>query len=174
MKKENVILVNDRDCAIGTMEKLEAHQKGLLHRAISVFIFDSEHRLLLQQRATHKYHSPNLWTNTCCSHPAPGETALEAAHRRLQQEMGMDVPLKFAFAFQYRAPFDNGLIEHELDHVFVGHTEHTPTPNPDEVAAYRWVDLPTIENEIQSNPEAYTAWFKLIYRKAFDWASPTD
>lgn len=170
MQKENVILVNEHDEAIGTMEKLEAHQKGLLHRAISVFIFDSRGRLLLQQRAAHKYHSAGLWTNTCCSHPAPGEPALAAAHRRLEEEMGMQVPLTFAFTFHYRAPFDNGLIEHELDHVFIGYADHSPTPNPAEVAAYRWIDRTTIDRENKKNPEVYTAWFKLIYGKVFDQA----
>lgn len=168
MQRENVILVNEQDEAIGTMEKLEAHQKGLLHRAISVFIFDSQGRLLLQQRAAHKYHSAGLWTNTCCSHPAPGELTLDAAHRRLEEEMGMRVPLTFAFTFHYLAAFDNGLTEHELDHVFVGYTDEPPIPNPTEVAAYRWADRMTIDQENSKNPEAYTAWFKLIYGKVFE------
>ena len=165
MNREEVILVDEHDQAIGTMEKLEAHQKGLLHRAISVFIFDRQGRLLLQQRAAHKYHSPTLWTNTCCSHPAPGETAADAAHRRLQEEMGMRVPLTFAFTFHYRAPFDNGLVEHELDHVFIGYTDESPIPNPEEVAAYRWVDRAAIDREIRMHPEHYTVWFKLIYQR---------
>lgn len=167
---EQVILVDEHDHPLGTMEKLEAHQKGLLHRAISVFIFDSDGRLLLQQRAAHKYHSAGLWTNTCCSHPAPGETALEAAHRRLEEEMGLRTPLTFAFTFCYRASFDNGLVENELDHVFIGHTDHSPTPNPAEVATYRWADRETIERENMENPEVYTAWFKLIYGKVFEKA----
>jgi len=168
MQREKVILVNEHDEAIGTMEKLEAHQKGLLHRAISVFIFDSQGRLLLQQRAAHKYHSAGLWTNTCCSHPAPGESTLDAAHRRLEEEMGMCTPLTFAFTFRYRAAFDNGLIEHELDHVFVGYTDEVPIPNSEEVAAYRWADRETIDRENSKHPEAYTAWFKLIYGNVFD------
>jgi len=170
MKREQVILVNEQDEVLGTMEKLEAHQKGLLHRAISVFIFDSQGRLLLQQRAADKYHSAGQWTNTCCSHPAPGEPALDAAYRRLEEEMGMQVPLTFAFTFRYRAPFDNGLMEHELDHVFIGYADHSPVPNPAEVAAYRWVDRATIDRENRKNPEDYTAWFKLIYGKVFDQA----
>jgi len=170
MKSEQVILVDEHDEAIGTMEKLEAHQKGLLHRAISVFIFDRQGRLLLQQRAADKYHSAGQWTNTCCSHPAPGEPAPHAAHRRLAEEIGMQVPLAFAFTFLYRAPFSNGLIEHELDHVFIGYADHSPVPNPAEVAAYRWVDRATIDRENKENPEAYTAWFKLIYGKVFDHA----
>ena len=168
MQTENVILVDERDQALGTMEKMEVHRRGLLHRAISVFIFDSRGRLLLQQRAAHKYHSARLWTNTCCSHPAPGEEALAAAHRRLKEEMGMEAPLTFAFTFLYRAPFDNGLVEHELDHVFIGHSDETPAINPDEVATYHWASLTEIEIAIQSSPEAYTAWFKLIYRKVFE------
>lgn len=165
---EQVILVDEHDRALGTMEKLEAHQKGLLHRAISVFIFDSQGRLLLQQRAAHKYHSAGLWTNTCCSHPAPGETPLDAAHRRLEEEMGLRAPLTFAFTFRYHAPFDNGLAEHELDHVFIGHADHAPRPNPAEVAAYRWADRETIDRENIKNPDVYTAWFKLIYGKVFE------
>ena len=168
MQTENVILVDERDQAIGTMEKMEAHRRGLLHRAISVFIFDSQGRLLLQQRAAHKYHSAGLWTNTCCSHPAPGEEALVAAHRRLKEEMGMDVPLTFVFTFLYRAPFDNGLVEHELDHVFIGYSDETPVINPDEAATYRWSNLTEIETAVQANPEAYTAWFKLIYSRVFE------
>lgn len=170
MAKEHVILVNETDHEIGSMEKMEAHQKGLLHRAISVFVFDSENRLLLQQRAAHKYHSAGLWTNTCCSHPAPGETATAAAQRRLQEEMGLNVPLEFAFTFRYRAPFDNGLVEHELDHVFVGYADQDPILNPEEAADYRWVNLAEAEQEIQSHPEMYTAWFQLIYKRVFKLA----
>src|SRR5690606_17368820 len=165
-----VILVNEKDEPVGTMEKLEAHRKGLLHRAISVFIFDQRGRLLLQQRAAHKYHSAGLWTNTCCSHPAPGESTADAALRRLGEEMGMHTPLTFAFTFRYHAIFDNGLVEHELDHVFIGYTDETPTPNPDEVAAYRWVDRLIIDQEVHTSPEVYTAWFKRIYRQVFEHA----
>src|SRR5690606_36456296 len=117
--EEYVMLVDEQDHVVGTMEKIEAHRLGRLHRAISVFVFDGEQRLLLQQRALHKYHSPGLWTNTCCTHPRPGETALAAANRRLGEEMGLKGDLAFAFTFRYREPFDNGLIEHELDHVFI-------------------------------------------------------
>lgn len=170
MKRTEVVLVNEQDEPIGTMEKLEAHQKGMLHRAISVFIFDQRHRLLLQQRATHKYHSAGLWTNTCCSHPAPGETAADAALRRLGEEMGMHTPLTFAFTFRYHATFDNGLVEHELDHVFIGYTDETPIPNPEEVATYRWVDRSTVEQEVHTHPEIYTAWFKRIYQRVFEQA----
>lgn len=165
--EERVILVDERDRAIGTMEKLAAHREGLLHRAISVFIFNDEDELLLQQRAAHKYHSAGLWTNTCCSHPLPDEAAMDAAHRRLQEEMGMKSDLSFAFSFQYRAAFDNGLMEHELDHVFIGHSNGHPTPNPAEVIDYRWLSQSAIEHGILAQPDAYTAWFKLIYQRVF-------
>ncbi len=166
--EKQVILVNEQDRAIGTMEKLAAHREGLLHRAISVFIFDDQGRLLIHQRAAHKYHSANLWTNTCCSHPAPGERAIDAAHRRLREEMGMEAELAFAFTFQYRAAFDNGLTEHELDHVFVGHSDRQPFPNPAEVADYRWLSQSDIEHDILANPDTYSAWFKLIYKRVFE------
>jgi len=172
--EEQVILVDERDREIGSMEKMEAHRKGLLHRAISVFVFDSEGRLLLQQRAPHKYHSANLWTNTCCSHPAPGETAPDAAHRRLQEEMGLSVPLHFAFTFRYLEPFDNGLVEHELDHVFLGYTDQAPILDRAEASDYRWASLPAIEHDIQTHAESYTAWFRLIYKRAFESASSAN
>lgn len=166
---EEVILVDEQDRAIGTMEKLAAHREGLLHRAISVFIIDERDRLLIHQRAAHKYHSPNLWTNTCCSHPKPGESALDAAHRRLHEEMGMKGDLAFAFTFQYRAVFDNGLTEHEIDHVFIGRSNCPPIPNPDEVADYRWLNQSDIERAISTHPDTYTPWFKLIYKQVFEW-----
>lgn len=167
MAEERVILVDENDQAVGTMEKLEAHRLGVLHRAISVFVFDSDKRLLLQQRAANKYHSAGLWTNTCCSHPAPDEMASAAAHRRLNEEMGLRVPLHFAFAFTYRAPFGNGLIEHELDHVFIGYSEAIPVPDPAEVAAYRWATYAEIDAAMQADPASYTAWFSIIYRDVF-------
>src|SRR5690606_9584214 len=154
--EEQVILVDEQDRAIGTMEKLAAHREGLLHRAISVFIFDNQGRLLVHQRAAHKYHSASLWTNTCCSHPRPGESVMDAAHRRLHEEMGMEADLTFAFAFQYRAVFDNGLTEHEFDHVFIGHSSHIPSPNPAEVANYRWLGQSDIEHDIRTHPDTYT------------------
>lgn len=167
--EEQVILVDEQDRAIGTLEKLEAHREGLLHRAISVFIFDDQGRLLLHQRAAHKYHSANLWTNTCCSHPRPGESAKDAAHRRLREEMGMEADLSFAFSFRYRAVFDNGLTEHEFDHVFIGRSSGLPSPNPAEVASYRWYSRSDIEHDIAAHADSYTEWFKLVYSRAFDW-----
>ena len=167
MNEEQVVLVDSDDKELGTMGKLEAHQRGLLHRAISVFIFDHDNRLLLQQRALSKYHTPGLWTNTCCSHPAPGEEPLAAAHRRLGEEMGMAAPLEFAFRFQYEAPFDNGLVEHEVDHVFIGHSTEAPRINPEEVADFKWCTQQEIAEEVTENPEKFTAWFKLIYERVF-------
>lgn len=165
--EERVILVNENDHNVGTMEKMEAHRLGQLHRAISVFVFDREKRLLLQQRALHKYHSPGLWTNTCCTHPRPGETAFVAANRRLGEEMGLTANLTFAFTFRYQALFDNGLFEHELDHVFIAQSDQLPMADPEEVAAFRWAYLDDLDQEIADRPEAFTVWFKLIYRQVF-------
>jgi len=168
MEKTQVILVDEHDQTIGLMEKMEAHRRGLLHRAVSVFVFDGSGRLLLQQRATHKYHSGGLWTNTCCSHPFPGEDTAVAAARRLEEEMGLSLPLDFAFSFRYRAVLDNGLTEHELDHVFIGYTDQSPDINPEEAAAYRWISSQALEKDLAINASSYTAWFKLIYRRAFE------
>jgi len=169
MPVEYVILVDEHDRAVGTMEKLEAHRQGRLHRAFSVFVFDSEKRLLLQQRAAHKYHSGGLWTNTCCSHPRPEETTLAAAARRLREEMGMSADLAHAFTFQYREPFGNGLIEHEVDHVFTAYSDGEPSINPEEVASFRWIGLAELEREVAAQPETFTAWFKQIYRSVFEY-----
>ena len=141
MPKEEVILVDENDIAIGSMEKLEAHQKGILHRAFSVFIFNSNNELLLQRRALTKYHSSGLWTNTCCSHPQPNEDTLAAANRRLKEEMGMQTSLTHKTSFIYKTNFDNGLTEHEFDHVFIGHTDTNPTINPEEVDSYKWISF---------------------------------
>jgi isopentenyl-diphosphate delta-isomerase type 1 len=160
---ENVILVDEHDQPIGIEEKLAAHRAGKLHRAFSVFIvrnFNDNVEILLQQRQLHKYHSPGLWTNTCCSHPRPGESIEAAATRRLYEEMGIKSNLQAIGHFIYKAPFDNGLIEHELDHVLIGEC-HTPFQvNPEEVAATRWVPWQTLEADIESHPEHYTAWLK--------------
>ena len=157
-----VQLVDDQDNPIGVMEKILAHQKGELHRALSVLILNSNNELLLQRRALGKYHSPGLWTNTCCSHPYPGEDSFEAAKRRLQEEMGMSADLNFVFKFQYKCDFDNGLIEHELDHVFIGVTDDTPHINTDEAMAFSWVSIEDLEESMKKTPNDYTFWFKLI------------
>ncbi|UYQ92440.1 isopentenyl-diphosphate Delta-isomerase [Chitinophaga horti] len=157
----SVILVDEHDEPTGIMEKLEAHEKGLLHRAFSVFVFNNEGHMLLQQRADGKYHSPGLWTNTCCSHPSPGESTMAAAHRRLKEEMGFDCGLEEAFHFTYRATFDNGLIEHEFDHVFIGHFNGEITPNPEEVGSYRYLPLADIRRWVADKPSEFTPWFKI-------------
>ena len=163
--EEQVILVNERDEKIGLMPKLEAHQKGILHRAFSIFVFNDNNELMLQQRALNKYHSPGLWTNTCCSHQRDGETSLEAGKRRLEEEMGFITPLKETDSFIYKAPFDNGLTEHELDHILVGNYNGVPEINQAEVASWKWMTLEQIQKDIQINPDDYTAWFKLIIDK---------
>jgi isopentenyl-diphosphate Delta-isomerase len=159
-KEEQVVLVNEHDEELGTMGKLEAHKKGVLHRAFSIFLFDGEGRLLLQQRAQGKYHSAGLWTNTCCSHPRQGETLQSAAHRRLQEEMGIDVLLEHRFSFIYQAHFDNGLQEHELDHVFFGNFDGIPIPNPAEVSAWRYATVNELDDEIRTYPDRFTAWLR--------------
>ena len=169
--EEQVILVNERDEPIGLMGKMEAHEKGLLHRAFSVFIFNSKQEVLLQQRASCKYHSPNLWTNTCCSHPRAGETNLQAGERRLQEEMGMQVPLEEVFSFIYKAPFDNGLTEHELDHILIGYYNNSPIINPDEVSSWRWESPKNIKADITKHPHQYTEWFKIIFDKFYNQIS---
>lgn len=158
---EKVILVNEQDIALGTMEKLETHEKGLLHRAFSIFIFNSNKELLLQRRALTKYHSAGLWTNTCCSHPRPEEEAINAAHRRLKEEMGFDTELNFKVKFLYKTPFENGLTEHELDYIFVGHYNLQPTINHDEVDSFKWMSIDQIKQEIKSSPQNFTSWFKI-------------
>ncbi|EPD27227.1 isopentenyl-diphosphate delta-isomerase [Capnocytophaga granulosa] len=165
--EEQVILVNEKDEPIGLMGKMEAHEKGLLHRAFSVFVFNSKQEVLLQQRAACKYHSPNLWTNTCCSHPRAGETNQQAGERRLQEEMGLQVPLREVFSFIYKAPFDNGLTEHEYDHVLVGYSDAQPQINPEEVASWKWLSLEAIKEDILQAPERYTAWFKIIFEEFY-------
>lgn len=164
---EEVILVDPSDQVIGSMEKLEAHEKGLLHRAFSVFVFNSKGELLMQQRALSKYHSAGLWTNSCCSHPRPGELISDAAKRRMIEEMGMDLKLEHKTSFIYKAEFDNGLTEHELDHIFTGQSDLSPEINPEEVNAFAWKSLEEIKHSIQESPELYTAWFKLALEKFF-------
>jgi isopentenyl-diphosphate delta-isomerase len=165
--EEQVILVNENDEQIGLMPKLEAHQKAVLHRAFSVFIFNDAHELMLQQRATSKYHSPGLWTNTCCSHQRDGESSLEAGTRRLNEEMGFVCKLSETTSFIYKASFDNGLTEHEFDHVLVGNYNGEPQINTDEVASWKWMLLDDVKNDIAKNPSNYTAWFKIIFNKYY-------
>ena len=169
--EEQVVLVNEMDEETGTMEKMEAHQKALLHRAFSVFIFNSKGAMLLQQRAKRKYHSAGLWTNACCSHPRPGEDTEAAAHRRLQEEMGFSTPLKKIFSFTYKADFDNGLSEHEYDHVFSGVYENEIKPNDDEVSDYCFMSMKDIKKSLQSHPQKYTEWFKIAFNKIESYQS---
>lgn len=166
--KEQVILVDQQDNPIGLMEKIEAHEKALLHRAFSVFVFNDKNELMLQQRAAEKYHSPLLWTNTCCSHQRDGESNIEAGKRRLQEEMGFSCELKEVFSFIYKAPFDNGLTEHEYDHVMIGRFNDEPIVNPEEVVSYKWMPLIEVKNDIENHPEEYTAWFKIIFKESYD------
>ena len=167
MAEEKVILVNEKDEQIGLMEKIEAHEKALLHRAFSVFVFNDKNELMIQQRALSKYHSPGLWTNTCCSHQREGESNIDAGIRRLQEEMGFKTDLKDTISFIYKAPFDNGLTEHEFDHILVGNFEGQPDLNPDEVAAWKWVSLEDLKVDMKKNPHIYTEWFKIIFDKYY-------
>ena len=174
MKKEKVVLVDENDNQIGLMYKLEAHEKAVLHRAFSVFIFNNKNELMLQRRALNKYHSPGLWTNTCCSHQRDGEANLDAGKRRLQEEMGFETALKETTSFIYKAPFDNGLTEHELDHILVGHYNGEPKINPEEVDSWKWMALGDVKNDIIKHPERYTAWFKIIFEKFYDYLKVTE
>lgn len=166
--KELILLVDEADREIGYEEKLKVHEKALLHRAFSIFIFNSKEEMLLQKRDKGKYHSPGLWTNTCCSHQRKGEALKEAIHRRLQEEMGFDAELKERFTFIYRAEFDNGLTEYELDHVFTGMYEGPIKPNSSEVEDYRWISFEDLITELKEKPETYTYWFKTSIDKLFD------
>ncbi|MBY0541991.1 MAG: isopentenyl-diphosphate Delta-isomerase [Sphingobacteriaceae bacterium] len=167
--EEQVILVDIEDLAIGTMNKMPAHEQGALHRAFSIFIFNGEGELLLQQRALDKYHSAGKWTNTCCSHPRPGELTLDAAKRRLKEEMGMECELTYGFNFLYKAVFANDLIEHEIDHVFFGISDENPIINLEEVASFKYVKLAELDKNIIENPDDYTAWLKVCFNKVLDF-----
>jgi len=169
MKEEQVILVNEKDEPIGLMNKMEAHEKAILHRAFSVFILNDNNEVMLQQRAQHKYHSPLLWTNTCCSHQRAGETNIQAGKRRLFEEMGFEVELKELFHFIYKAPFDNGLTEHELDHVMIGYSNIEPVINPEEVASWKWMKIEAIKDDMIQNPAEYTIWFKIIFDEFYHY-----
>ncbi len=160
---ESVILVDEEDNILGTMDKMEAHVMGKLHRAFSVFIFNRKGELLLQQRALDKYHSGGKWTNTCCSHPRLGEETLSAAKRRLKEEMGMTCELKYSFNFTYKAALNDGIAEHELDHVFFGVCDDLPIINKDEVASYRYMSMGNLSNEMFEHPEFYTEWLKICF-----------
>ncbi|TDE15708.1 isopentenyl-diphosphate Delta-isomerase [Dyadobacter psychrotolerans] len=160
---DDVVLVNEYDDEIGFMPKLEAHQKGVLHRAFSVFIFNSKGELLLQQRALGKYHSEGLWSNTCCSHPLPNEATASAAVRRLQEEMGLQSSLDFVYSFLYKAELDNGLTEHELDHVFWAVSDHEPIINTAEVSNYKYVSPQALREDMKKHPNHYTEWLKICF-----------
>ncbi len=166
---EQVVLVNEHDEELGLMEKMEAHEKALLHRAFSVFVFNKSGELLLQQRALDKYHSGGLWTNTCCSHPRPNEPVSDAASRRLQEEMGFVTPLNKVFDFVYKASFDNGLTEHEFDHVFVGYYDGKFQPDPLEVNEAVYRSMESIQQSLESKDGLFTAWFEIIFPKMMDW-----
>lgn len=164
-----VILVNHKDEPIGVMEKMEAHEKAVLHRAFSVFIFNDSGQMLLHQRAFKKYHSGGLWTNACCSHPAPGEILETAAHTRLHFEMGFDAPLFPAFSFIYKTGFDNGLTEHEFDHVFIGKYNGAVEPDTNEVQSFAFMDVKEIAEQISRSPEKFTSWFKIAFPKVVEY-----
>jgi isopentenyl-diphosphate delta-isomerase len=158
--QDKVIIVDINDQEIGIGERMKTHHEGKLHRGFSVFVVNFKDELLLQKRTGTKYHSGGLWTNTCCSHPRPGELTEEAAHRRLKEEMGFDCDLKEIFSFTYRTQFVNNLFEYEYDHVFLGKYDHTPTPNPEEVCDWGWSNIKELGKHTQDNPEIYTYWFK--------------
>ena len=165
---EYVVLVDELDNKVGLMEKMEAHINPTLHRAFSIFIFNSKNEMLLQQRALSKYHTPGLWTNTCCSHPRDGESLHDATNRRLQEEMGMQCELKEAFSFIYKADVMQGLVEHEFDHVFIGTSDDLPIINKDEVESFRYDTVENIKADIERNPKNYTAWFKIAFDKLLE------
>ncbi len=166
---EHVILVDAHDRELGLMEKIEAHQKGLLHRAFSIFILNDQKELLLQKRAYDKYHSGGLWTNTCCSHPRANEDIEAAAHRRLMEEMGFDCSLVKILDFVYKAEFSGGLTEHEFDHVFIGYYNQNPIVNPKEVADFKWMALDEVKKDLSENPEHYTVWFNIVFDQFYHY-----
>ena len=166
--EEQVILVDTADNQLGLMPKMEAHEKGVLHRAFSVFILNDNGELMLQQRALHKYHSPGLWTNTCCSHQRNGESNIAAGQRRLQEEMGFQTSLREVTSFIYKAPFDNGLTEHELDHIMIGQYNDVPNINPDEVPVWKWIYIDSVRDDINLHPEKYTVGNIIIFEQFYE------
>ena len=170
---DEVILVNERDEATGTMEKMEAHRKALLHRAFSVFIFNAKGEMLLQQRSRNKYHSASLWTNACCSHPRPDESVLLAAQRRLKEELGFTTPLRKIFDFVYKASFDNGLTEFEFDHVLIGVYDGLPEPDQNEVSDFCFKTVDEIEASLKTHPSKYTNWFHIAFPRVAAWTRET-
>jgi isopentenyl-diphosphate delta-isomerase len=169
--EDELVLVDENDHPIGSLPKRRAHEDGgVLHRAFSIFIFDRHKRMLLQRRSKKKYHFGGRWTNTCCSHPRKGESLLEATHRRLQEEMGFNVPLHEIFSFIYRAhDGHSGLSEHEFDHVFVGEYTGVPHPDSEEVDAWKWVEIPDLRADLRAHPEHYTIWFHLAVERVCEW-----
>ena len=166
---ENVILVDENDNQIGLEEKMKAHEDGKLHRCFSIFVFNKKGELLLQQRALDKYHCGGMWANTCCSHQRDGETNIEAGKRRLQEEMGFVTKLNDSISFIYKAPFANGLTEHEYDHVLLGRFNDEPKINEEEVASWKWMSIENVKIDIALNPEVYTEWFKIIFEKFYEF-----
>lgn len=167
--EKNVILVNENDEVMGIAGKMEAHQKGLLHRAFSIFVFNKNGDMLLQQRAMDKYHSGGLWTNACCSHPQPGEETGAAAKKRLREEMGFEIPVSKIFDFVYKSKFDNGLTEYEFDHVFVGEYEGEVNYNTEEVMNAEYKPMSAIHDSLKKDPEKYTSWFHIAFPKIENW-----
>ena len=163
-----LILVDENDKEIGSLEKTPVHEQGLLHRAFSLFIFNSNNELLLQQRADEKYHSPGLWTNTCCSHPRQGESMEDAIQRRLSEEMGMACDLTFQFSFIYKHKFANGLTEHELDHVYFGYSDQQPNPDPEEVKGWKYINMDDLQRELELHPEGYSPWLKICFDRVIN------
>lgn len=171
MAYESVVLVDEEDNMTGTMEKMAAHRLARIHRAISVFIFNSKGDMLLQKRAGHKYHSGHKWSNACCSHPRPGEQPMDAAIRRLEEEMGMHCRLEHAFSFTYRVALDNDLYEHEYDHVYIGTTDMIPVPNPQEVEWFLYLSPEEVERYLFQNPQWFTSWFKICFERVMEHSS---
>jgi isopentenyl-diphosphate delta-isomerase len=166
--EDTILVIDETDKEIGNGSKMDIHRRGILHRAFSIFVFNSKGKLLIQQRLKNKYHSGGLWTNTCCSHQRLGETLEESTHRRLIEEMGFDCELTEIFTFKYRANLDHDLIENELDHVFIGRYEKDPLPNIDEVEGFKWISVADIQKDIKKNPDNYTYWFKLVVNRVIE------